>query len=109
MQRKSEGTIYPWNFSEIVDEEESARHFIQRMTNYCTYLPTEDVLPKYSPMYSRFMVLNELNNLRLDGQAISVPLKQQIFTELFMKKRKVTQKSLKQYLVREGIAKKKLK
>lgn len=106
MQRKSEGTIYPWNFSEIVDEEESARHFIQRMTNHCTYLPTEDVLPKYSPMYSRFMVLNELNNLRLDGQAISVPLKQQIFTELFMKKRKVTQKSLKQYLVREGIAKK---
>lgn len=106
MQRKSEGTIYPWNFSEIVDEEESARHFIQRMTNHCTYLPAEDVLPKYSPMYSRFMVLNELNNLRLDGQAISVPLKQQIFTELFMKKRKVTQKSLKQYLVREGIAKK---
>lgn len=103
MQRKADGAIYPWNFSEIVDEEESAKHFIQRMTNHCTYLTAEDVLPKYSPLYSRFMVLNELNNLRLDGQSISVPLKQQIFTDLFMKKRKVTQKSLKQYLVREGI------
>ena len=104
MQRKSNDKIYPWNFSEVVDEEESAKHFIQRMTNHCTYLPAEDVLPKYSPMYSRFMVLNELNNLRLDGHSISVSLKQQIFADLFMKKRKVTRKSLKQYLIREGIA-----
>lgn len=104
MQRKSEDKIYPWNFSEIVDEEESAKYFIQRMTNHCTYLPAEDVLPKYSPMYSRFMVLNELNNLRLNGQSISVSLKQQIFTDLFMKKRKVTHDHLKKYLLREGIA-----
>ncbi|MEI3282079.1 MAG: hypothetical protein V8R61_04945 [Enterocloster sp.] len=53
------------------------------------------------------MVLNKLNNLRLDGQAI-LSIKTADIYRAFMK-RKVTQKSLKQYLVREGIAKKKLK
>ena len=33
------------------------------MTNKCTYLYGEDVLPKDSLLYSKFMVLNELNNL----------------------------------------------
>ena len=44
--RKKEGKIYPWNFSEMIDEEESATKFIERMTNKCTYLIGEDVLPE---------------------------------------------------------------
>lgn len=53
------------------------------MTNKCTYLIGEDVLPKDSLLYSKFMVLNELNNLRLDGQKISVELKQKIYRDVF--------------------------
>lgn len=66
----------------------------------------EDVLPKDSLVYSKFMVLNELNNLRLNGEKISVELKQRIYEELFCKYRKVTRKKLERYLVIEGIAKK---
>ena len=66
--RKQEGRIYPWNFEEMVDLEQSNKEFIQRMTNKCTHLIGEDVLPKNSLLYSRYMVLNELNNLRLDGK-----------------------------------------
>ena len=70
-ERKSTEKIYPWNFENVIDVEQSAENFIRRMTNKCTYLIGEDVLPKDSLLYSKFMVLNELNNLRLDGQKIS--------------------------------------
>lgn len=36
--RKSNEKIYPWNFEEVIDTEESAQRFIRRMTNKCTYL-----------------------------------------------------------------------
>lgn len=103
LQRKRNDKIYPWNFEEVVDQEASAEQFIRRMTNKCTYLMREDVLPKNSLLYSKFMVLNELNNLCLNGYPISVELKQKIYTDLFQKKRKVTQKVLKNYLKTEGI------
>lgn len=103
VQRK-QGKIYPWNFNEMVDTEASAEEFIRRMTSKCTYLIHEDVLPKNSVLYSKFMVLNELNNVRLNGNPISVGLKQDIYDDLFQRHRKVTKKRLRDYLVREGIA-----
>lgn len=99
--RKQEGRIYPWNFEEMVDLEQSNKEFIQRMTNKCTHLIGEDVLPKNSLLYSRYMVLNELNNLRIRGNKISVNLKQELYKELFCTKAKVTGKGLFNYLKKE--------
>ena len=96
--RKKPGRIYPWNFTEMVDLEKSNEEFINRMTNKCTYLVGEDVLPQNSILYSKYKVLNELNNLKIKGTPISVELKQNIFHNLFMKKRKVTVKNLVHYL-----------
>ena len=45
---RKEDKIYPWNFEEVIDIDKSAEAFIERMTNYCTYLPNEKVLPKKS-------------------------------------------------------------
>src|SRR5699024_4603449 len=59
--KKTEEKIYPWNFEKVVDIEESANRFIRRMTNKCTYLFMEDVVPKDSILYSKFSVLNEIN------------------------------------------------
>lgn len=101
--RKNDEKIYPWNFEEVIDVEASAEKFIRRMTNKCTYLVGADVLPKDSLLYSKFMVLNELNNLRINGEKISVELKQRIYEDVFCKKRKVTQKKIRDYLIREGI------
>lgn len=99
--RKQEGRIYPWNFEEMVDLEQSNKEFIQRMTNKCTHLIGEDVLPKNSLLYSRYMVLNELNNLRIRGNKISVNLKQELYKELFCTKARVTGKGLFNYLKKE--------
>lgn len=99
--RKEEGRIYPWNFDDKVDREKSNEAFIGRMTNKCTYLVGEDVLPKNSLLYSRYMALNELNNLRIRGNKISVGLKQRIYNDLFCKHTKVTGKRLLEYLQTE--------
>lgn len=95
--------IYPWNFSEKIDEEESAECFIRRMTNKCTYLIGEDVLPKESLLYAKYSVLNELNNLRIDGELVSVEIKQKIYQDVFKRYQRVTGKKVKDYLVHEGI------
>lgn len=71
--------IYPWNFDYLVDKDQRAQNFIRRMTNECTYLVGEDVLPKCSLLYQKYMVLNELNNLKVNGRRIDNHLKQQIF------------------------------
>lgn len=90
--------IYPWNFDKVVDVEKSAEAFITNLTSKCTYLFDRDVIPKNSILYSKFMVLNELNNLRLDGEKPDVQFKQDIFNDIFMHHKKVTRKSLVNYI-----------
>lgn len=98
--------IYPWNFENVVDFEKSEQAFIDRMTNQCTYLAGEYVVPKNSLLYQKFMILNEINNLKIDDKPISVELKQNIFNDLFMpngsNRPKVTLKQLKNYLLSNG-------
>ena len=94
--------ITPWNFSDVVDIDKSAEEFINNLTSKCTYLPECDVIPKNSLLYSKYMVLNELNNLKINGNKPPIELKQHIFSDLFMSKKKVTQKALKNYLKSNG-------
>ncbi len=95
--------IYPWNFETVVDTDRSAEKFIENLTSKCTYIFNADVLPKNSLLYSKFSVLNELNNLKIDGKEISVDLKQRIYNELFEKNSKVSLSRLKKYLNSYGI------
>lgn len=97
-QTGREDRIYPWNIGEIVDFEKSNENFITRMTNKCTYLIGEDVLPKHSLLYSKYMVLNELNNVKVRGKKLPTSLKQKVFEDLFQNKTKVTGKNLLEYL-----------
>lgn len=103
IHRRGSEKIYPWNFEEVVDLDASEEAFIQKLTNTCTYYPEEKVLPKNSPTYARYMVLNEINNLKIDGQKIPVALKQQLFNELFMHRKKVTVRSVHNFLINNGV------
>lgn len=97
------GRIYPWNFDKMVDVNRSAEKFIRRMTNKCTYLLGEDVVPKNSLLYSEFMVWNELNNVKLRNEKLCIELKKNIFMDVFQKNKRVTGKTLLNYLKSEGI------
>ncbi len=101
--RKNE-KIYPWNIKEVVDFDKSAEKFIENLTSKCTYLPEYDVIPKNSLLYNKFCVLNELNNLKIDGEKITVELKQAIYNDLFKNYYKVTNKRLRDYLNSKNIA-----
>ncbi len=93
------GPVLPWNFYQKIDGDASEQEFIRKMTNTCTYLPGEDVLPKSSLLYSSYTVLNEINNLRLDGEKLPTELKQRIYNEVFLRRRKVTKKRLEDFLL----------
>lgn len=102
--RREEGRILPWNFEEKIDTEKSAERFIRRMTNKCTYLLGEDVLPKNSLLYTEFVLLNELNNVRIGekGQRLTEKQRNILWEELFLKHKKVTGKRFASFLVQEG-------
>jgi|GEM_PF-6131056 len=68
------------------------------MTCKCTYIAGKNVLPKNSLLYCKFIVLNEINNIKINGERISVGDKQKIYTELFEKKRKVTVRDIRNLL-----------
>lgn len=103
IERKEYGKILPWNFEKMVDISKTAEKFIKRMTNKCTYLPEKDVIPKNSLLYTKYMVLNELNNLKIRGEKIKVELKQKIYTELFQKNKKIGIKTLIEFLKSQNI------
>lgn len=102
IERKA-GKIYPWNFNDMVDLDASEQNFIERMTNKCTYLPDQPVLPKSSLLYQKFTVLNEINNIRINGVKLTVEQKQDLFTDLFCNVKKVTKKKVCDYLICNGI------
>lgn len=96
------GRIYPWNFAQKIDVEQAAQDFIERMVRRCTYLTNQRTLPKQSLMYEKFMVLNELNNLRIHGEKPDVAVKQEIYKSLFLGGKRVTRKKLLNHLVAVG-------
>lgn len=95
--------VTPWNYSKVIDESASAEKFITNLTNKCTYLKGEEVLPKHSLLYSEFALLNELNALRYDGNRISIEARNTIIEKLFKEQgEKVTKKTIKELLKTEG-------
>lgn len=92
--KRSDIKIKPWNFKDVVDLDSSREEFIDRLIGRCTYLKEEKVLPKASLIYNEFMVLNELNNLKLNSFPISEDMKKAIFEELFKTRKKVTLKAV---------------
>jgi CRISPR-associated endonuclease Csn1 len=97
-QRKEQGPVTPWNFTDKIDVMASAERFITQRTDTCQFLYGEPVLPKNSLLYGEYCVLNELNGIRLDGKRLSVDVKQQIFHELFQTQKTVTKGTLSKWL-----------
>lgn len=91
--------ITPYNFDEVVNKESTAEKFIKRMISHCTYLLNEYALPNNSILYSRYKVLNELKQIKINGEKIKIDLQHKIIEELFMKTSgSITDKKFKEYL-----------
>ena len=108
VKTNSKEAIRPWNFDEIVDKDATAEEFIRRMTNKCTYLLNEDVIPKESLLYTKYSVLNEVNNIEVNEKRISKDMKFKIL-EIFKSKRSVSAKDIKNLYSKDGILVEKIK
>lgn len=85
IKKDSSAKIYPWNFEEVVDVDNSSLEFVRRLTNYCTYLDGEKVLPKSSLLFSEYSIFNELSNITINGFPLAPDCKQAVFNDLFKK------------------------
>ncbi|MHA0856142.1 type II CRISPR RNA-guided endonuclease Cas9 [Paenibacillus sp. CMAA1364] len=100
--------VTPWNFHEVIDQSQTAEGFIARMTNKCTYLHTEDVLPKHALLYQQFELLDELNRIQIRRPSedkhidhrLDPRLKQWLMQEVFQKKQKVNHDDVMQAILR---------
>lgn len=97
--RKTDIPVRPWNFNDVVDKAATADGFVLNLTNKCTYLPSEDVLPLHSLLYEEYLVLDELNCVRINGKALTdAELKRRILDEVFASHKRVTHRLLREWL-----------
>ncbi len=92
--------ITPWNYKDVINMDETAIRFIERMQNKCSYLkgPNDYCLPKKSILFSEYNCLSYLNKLSIDGSLISTDVKMGIMNEVFMVKKSPTKKDIINYL-----------
>lgn len=103
--KSSNEKVYPWNFENVINIDESAEEFILKMTNKCSYIFKEDVIPKKSLLYSEYEMLNEINKIRVDGHLLSVVIKKRLIEEVFKSEKKVSENKLRRWLEKECLAK----
>ena len=95
--------ITPYNFDDVVDKEKTAEKFIKRMISHCTYLLDEYALANNSILYSKFKVMNELKQIRVNDRKLELKFQQQILEDFFMKTfGTITEKKFKNYLISTG-------
>lgn len=101
--RKEPGKVYPWNLKDKVDMGQSAKQFIEKIIGKCNYLSGEKVLPNASLLYEKYRVLNEINSISVDGEKISVEMKQAIVNELLAGGKTVSKKKILSFLVKRAV------
>lgn len=100
LERKKDNIkITPYNFDEVVDKEKTAEKFIKRMISRCTYLLEEPALPNNSILYCKYKVMNELKQIKVNGENLTNNQQHRILEDLFMKtKGSITNKKFVDYL-----------
>ncbi|MDY3801675.1 MAG: type II CRISPR RNA-guided endonuclease Cas9 [Bacilli bacterium] len=97
--RNSNEIITPYNFEKVVNLDASAEKFIKNMISHCTYLLNEYAMPADSIMYSKFKLMNELKQIRVNTYKLSNDFQQKIINDLFMKSNKsITNSQFLNYL-----------
>lgn len=91
--------INPYNFDSIINKEASAEKFITRMVSHCTYILEEEALPNNSILYSKFKVMNELKQIKINGYKMSNEFQHKVYNNLFLKiNGTITEKKFIDYL-----------
>lgn len=98
VRKDSNGEITPWNFYDKVDKGATAQAFISRMKNNCSYLYGEDTLPRFSLIYLQYLIFNELNNVCINDEPLSIPEKNYLCEKVYKSNKKITPSLIKDEL-----------
>lgn len=100
MERRIENVkITPYNFDEVIDKEKTAEKFIKRMISHCSYLLSEYALPNNSILYSKYKVMNELKQIKINDSKLTLEQQNQIINEFFLNTSgSLTDSKFKKYL-----------
>lgn len=104
--KKTDEKTYPWNFNQVINLEASHEEFIKGMISKCSFLKGENVLPKNSLLYTEYMLLNELNNIKCNGIPITIEVRDLIIEKMFKDQEfrgKRTINKIKTLLIHEGL------
>jgi CRISPR-associated endonuclease Csn1 len=101
VRKKKDEKVYPWNFESVIDVDKTAEKFITTLTNYCTYLPCEKVLPKNSLLFSEYCLRNEIFSINIDGKFLDAKVRNDLFDRFCEGKNSMTEKELKNWLAIE--------
>lgn len=102
--KKENKPIRPWNYKDVIDIEATEINFINNLVGMCTYLKGEKVLPKESLLYQRFMVINALSMIKINGANITPEIMHLIYRELFVNQCiSVTKKRIASFLIKSNI------
>lgn len=77
--------ITPYNFDDIIDKEATAEKFITRMISHCTYLLDEYAIPNNAILYSKYKVMNELKQIKVNDRRMTNDFQHRVYEELFLK------------------------
>lgn len=89
--------VTPWNFDDVVDKQESQSKFIEKLISNCAYLPTEQCLPKISPLIEYVNVLNEINKMKVNGKFLNTEEKNDLLKNVYLNNKKVKTNDIKDY------------
>lgn len=100
--RNSNKIVTPWNISEVIDDRQTKINFINKLTNYCQYLIGEgDILPRQSLIYQRYIILDRLNSLSINGARISKAVRDDLLNNLILRNSSVSVSRISAYLKKQ--------
>lgn len=97
VQRKSYERITPWNISEIIDDNVTKQKFMKKLTNSCSYLLGEKVMPKVALTFEKYVILDKLNVMKVNGETLSILEKEEVVNYI-LSRPKTTLSQLKRFL-----------
>ena len=72
VKRESYERITPWNINEIIDDNITKQKFMRKLTNSCSYLLGEKVMPKVALTFEKYVILDKLNVMKVNGETLSI-------------------------------------
>ncbi len=100
VSRRQNVTITPWNIDEVIDRSKTREKFINSLVSTCSYLIGDtSVLPLDSIVYQKYVILNRLNGIRINGQLVLQEVKSALY-QFILRRKKTTTEQVKRFLER---------